>query len=193
MTAVLFSPHNDDETLFAFYSMLKYRPKVVVVLRSFRQLTEQGGPSYTVREKETEVVVGEMLGLDWEQWGYPDDSRGALWGDVAVDMENYIVGGGYDTVIAPAWEENGHEDHNAVGLIAVGLCNQLELELVRYLTYRRGEGRSTHGVPVDHTPEEELMKLQALGIYESQMNHRPTAPWFPGGEYEMLAEFVATT
>jgi LmbE family N-acetylglucosaminyl deacetylase len=192
MTAILFAPHNDDETLFAFYSMLKHRPKVIVVLRSFRQLTEQGGPPYHVRERETEAVVAEMLGLEYEQWGYPDNG-GTSWGDVAVEMENYIVGGGYDTVIAPAWEENGHEDHNAVGLIAVGLCNAFEFELVRYLTYRRGEGRSTHGVPVDHTAEEEFMKLQALGVYESQMNHGPTAPWFPGGHYEMLDEFVATT
>jgi hypothetical protein len=32
---LLLAPHNDDETLFAAYTCLRERPKVVVILRSF--------------------------------------------------------------------------------------------------------------------------------------------------------------
>lgn len=168
--------------------MLKYRPRVIVVLRSFKQNVLQNGPRWTVRETETADVM-EMIGLDYVQWNF-DDMR-PDWPGISDAVEDIIEQ--FDTVIAPAWEENGHDDHNELATIAVRLSDDYDFELVRYLTYRRGEGRSTHGVPVDHTVEEELLKLQALSIYESQIGHEPTRAWFPGGAYEMLAEFVATT
>jgi LmbE family N-acetylglucosaminyl deacetylase len=185
MNAVLFAPHNDDETLFAFYSMLKYRPIVVVVLRSFKQNVQQNGPHWKVREAETQAVM-EMIGLEHVQWTY-DDMR-PDWPRISDAIADVIDQ--FDVVIAPADELGGHEDHCAVASICGGLTDSSGQELIRYLTYQCGYGRSTQGVPVPHTPEEELLKLQALGLYRSQMEHPATCAWFPGGEYEMLAEFV---
>jgi LmbE family N-acetylglucosaminyl deacetylase len=185
MNAVLFAPHNDDETLFAFYSMLKYRPRVIVVLRSFKQNVLQNGPHWKVREAETAAVM-QMIGLDHVQWNY-DDMR-PDWPGISDAIEDVI--GNFDVVIAPADEIGGHEDHCAVASVCGGITSETGQELVRYLTYQLGYGRSTQGVPVPHTPEEELLKMQALDIYQSQIHHPATCAWFPGGEYETLGEWI---
>jgi hypothetical protein len=93
----------------------------------------------------------------------------------------------HETVIAPAYEAGGHEHHNMVALIVNELRHP---NVIRYLTYVRGQGRSDRGKLVHCTPELADLKLAALQCYQSQWENPATAPWFPGGEYGTYQEWV---
>lgn len=184
MAAVLFASHNDDETLFAFYQCLRRKPLVVVVLRSFKQWTQQNGPSYTVRERETAAAM-EIAECDWEQWIWPDTNPD--WVLISREIETYLTSGRFDTVIAPAWELGGHEDHNTLASIVNGI--ETDAQKVWYLTYQRGRGRS-RGVEVAASARELDAKRLALNCYVSQRNHPATADWFPGGRLATEGEWL---
>lgn len=183
MTAVLFSPHNDDETLFAFYSMVRYQAECIVVLRSMRQERQQNGPKSSTRERETRCAT-TVAGVSYVQWTafYDDDPD---WEGVAAFMQGYIDLSEPDVVIAPAFEDGGHEDHNCVATLAEQLRG--DHELVRFLTYKRGFGRSEDGGEVIPSPVERAQKAAALACYHSQKSHPPTAPWFGEDQREFLA------
>lgn len=184
MSAVLFSPHNDDETLFAFYSMVRHRPEVIIVLRSMRQQLEQSGPTYQRRERETQCATG-VVGAKCIQWAFHDNDPN--WGVIGDYIKAYITTWKPDTVIAPALEAGGHEDHNAVARIVDDLAADFDFEQVRYLTYKRGHGRSEDGIEVVPSPVERAWKAAALRCYSSQLEHPPTAPWFGSDQREFVA------
>lgn len=182
MSAVLFAPHNDDETLFAFYTMLRNKAEVVVVLRSMREALEQNGPTYQVREAET-LCATTIAGVSYVQWIAFYDTE-PDWPAVGRFMQTYVDLSKPDVVIAPAFEEGGHEDHNAVARIVDGLDG--DFVPVRYLTYKRGHDRSTDGREIVPSAAEKAAKLAALRCYQSQMDHPPTAPWFGVDQREFV-------
>jgi LmbE family N-acetylglucosaminyl deacetylase len=185
MKALLFAPHNDDESLFAHYQLQAYRPTVIVVLRSYTQLVEQNGPSWEVREAETARAMA-LTDTDYVQWEWSD--RDPDWDSISDTIVTTLEMDAPEVVIAPAWEMGGHEDHNAVASIVAGALSD-DVKLVQYLTYQRGYGR-TQGVRVEHTLEEETLKAEALDCYASQIRHGWTNVWFPGNEYGTLDEWV---
>jgi LmbE family N-acetylglucosaminyl deacetylase len=191
VSAVLFAAHGDDETLFAFYSMYRHQAEVVVVLRSMRQQLDQNGPTYLTREAET-LCATSIAGVSYVQWTAFSDT-GPDWVQIAPYVGQHIVNANPDLVIAPAWEEDGHEDHNALAEIVQQAVLQQDPQprLINYLTYRRGYGRSKDGMPIAASMEERQLKAQALACYESQRRHPLTAAWFPGGAYADLGEWMA--
>lgn len=191
MKAILFSPHNDDETLFAFYQCLRLKPIVVIVLRSFRQHVQQDGPIHVVREAET-VAAMEIAGVPaLYQWEHLD--LDPPWDRITVDAVELVRAEKPDLIVAPMWEPGGHEDHNNVAAMAHYLCFSFpaSIRLVRYLTYRRGHGRSMNGQEVVAADHESSMKLRALECYQSQAEHPPTAPWFNPHQHGDLREWIA--
>jgi LmbE family N-acetylglucosaminyl deacetylase len=185
LSAVLFAAHNDDETLFAFYQCLRHQPLVIFVLRSFKQWTHNG-PSYMTRESESACAM-QIADCDYDQWPYTDNDP--PWDLIAQEVADLLNPGKYDTVICPAWELGGHEDHNAVASIVGGI--EGDWQSVRYLTYRRGFGRTEVGKPTEANESEREKKSQALACYKSQRRYAATAEWFPGGAYATLDEWTA--
>ncbi len=173
MNAVLFSPHNDDETLFAFYTLLRHKPKVIVCLRSFKE-AQNGGPTYVEREAETGMAM-KLAGCEWEQWPHSDLEPD--WSKIKHDIAEAVQQ--HDVVMGPAWENGGHEQHNAIA----GLIPDARL---RYLTYKRGHGR-TEGVEVVPNVFEAELKQRALDCYRSQIRYQPTAYWFGPDQREFVA------
>jgi LmbE family N-acetylglucosaminyl deacetylase len=176
VSAVLFAPHNDDETLFAFHTLTRTQAHVIVVLRSFAE-AKNGGPTFETREAETACAM-RVAGATWEQWHYPDDNPD--WKDIGVRM--VAVMAEYDSVIAPAFEEGGHEHHNELAKVA--LWHERD-KLTSYLTYKRGHGRS-EGVKVEPTLFEREQKKIALSCYQSQIEYEPTAYWFGDDQREFV-------
>jgi LmbE family N-acetylglucosaminyl deacetylase len=177
VTTLLLAPHNDDEALFASYLLLRHRPHVVVCLRSHVQ--EQRGYGITALEREAETDCAlTKLGVGWEQWPYLDSRPD--W--AAIRKRIRELAAGYDHVFAPAPEQDGHEQHTRIGEIASEVCGG---KVTHYLTYTRGGGRSTWGVPVQAAPGWDWVKRDALACYESQAAHPSTAAHFTGpiGEY----------
>ncbi len=182
MSAILFSPHNDDETLFAFYTMVRYQAECVVVLRSVRQERQQAGPTAAVRERETECAT-RIAGVPYIQWReFADDNPD--WEALELMLRAFVLISKPDVVIGPAWEEGGHEDHNGLARIVERLHGNHAL--VQYLTYKRGHGRSTEGTEIIPTVAQWAQKRAALLCYQSQANHPPTASWFSEDQREFV-------
>jgi LmbE family N-acetylglucosaminyl deacetylase len=175
---VLLSPHNDDETLFAAYTIMQHDCHVVVCLRSAVEL-ERGGPSYHEREAETTLAIGRLGPFTWEQWTVLDNTPERYESIMEADLRNEMLKLQKrldpERVFAPAIEAGGHWQHNLVGDLATEVFGPERVAY--YLTYVRGEGRSK-GVEVVPTPRQIERKLYALSAYRSQIELDYTRPWF---------------
>ena len=170
MRALLLTPHADDESLFAAYTCIRLKPLVVCVF-------DEG------RARELQSAV-KHFGCKARQLPIPKGSGEVL---VTVALREIALAE-YDEVWVPAWEEEGHEEHNLVANCAADVWNG---HLLRYyLTYAPRGQRSTWGNRVDpNSPIWLSYKLRALSMYHSQMEDPRSQPWF----YDLLdvREWVA--
>lgn len=178
MTSIVLAPHNDDETLFCAYTIMRENCQVITCLRSMIQ-EARGGPRWLAREAETLYAVKQLGVQTWQQWEIHDDTPEAI-------MEGHLRGEMHalarrvnlspnERVWAPAMEAGGHWQHNLVGALAEEVFGPERTGF--YLTYVRGEGRS-RGREVVPTPEMIVAKLHALACYRSQIELENTRPWF---------------
>lgn len=181
MNAVLFAPHNDDETLFATWQLLRHDPHVVIVLKSAKQ--SDLGVTAETREAETDCALKQLGVSSWEQWPYPD--TGPDWQAVELAMQMLDERMEPELVLAPAVEDGGHEQHSRVGELARAVFGD---RVTAYLTYVRGQLSSRVGEEVAFEPDWPVRKLRALACYESQIGLPATRPWFMD---DTLREWVA--
>lgn len=181
---ILLSPHNDDAVLFAAFTCIRRRPVVVTIFDSYVQ--GQRGHSVTAAQRRNEDISAlAELGCPVTFAGLRDDQEYTP--NQIVESVNTVLGGvnwpGMD-VIAPAFEEGGHDQHNAVALAAQSLGAR---SLMCYLTYRRGHARSI-GQEVKADGESVWRKLRAMAHYRSQIVNDALGcwPWFMD-----LREFTA--
>ena len=189
MRALFLSPHNDDEVLFGTFTLLRYRPHVVICLRSERM----GDPSYPgnmpvdakTREFETEIALKTLAIDGWTQWPITDNAPDP------EQLEAFMIGlrdpsgaDDWDIVFAPWYEDpDGHPDHNLVGRTAASVF--ADVPITWYLTYTRN-GRST-GTEVEYELEWIALKHHALACYKSQSAHPATYTHFMGDLREYTA------
>ena len=162
MPALLLAPHADDETLFAFYTLLRDNAHVLVCL-------DPGGGR--IAELDAAMTVANRY---WTVIDQPE--KNPDWMKIRRRAEE-MVREGYDTIIAPAYEDGGHEQHNEVAKIAA----TLGLPITSYYTYVRGSMRTARGQAVMGTGAEMALKRQAMDCYASQIADPKTAPWFDAG------------
>ena len=180
--AIFLSPHNDDETLFGAFTLLRERPRVVTVLRSYVQEQRGTGVTYQQREAETGAAL-DVLGItDWEQWPYPDTDP--PWDEVGGRLGSLEA----ERIYAPAVERGGHRHHNAIGRLAESLWPG---KVTFYTTYTAW-GRTKRGRVVPWEHEWVLLKLRALACYRSQIvvPETWTAPHFLDSQVEYYAEGI---
>lgn len=176
--SVLLAPHNDDESLFAAYTCLRYRPLVISCLRSFVAATWPDGPTWEQREPES-VAACRVLGVEQEQRTYPDDAP--PWAALRADLATLDV----DRVWAPLPEPGGHPHHNAIGEMARELFPRVEF----YATYRHVLGKTTTGTLVVPEPGWEEVKRRAMSCYVTQAAHPMTQAAF--NEWD-ISEYLST-
>lgn len=174
MTAILFSPHQDDAVLFACWTLLDHDPLVVTVLAS--QLQEDRGTGITNDTRVTEdcCAFAELGVKDWQQWPFADSDPD--WGAVQNSMRALDDRLQPETVFAPAPEDGGHDQHNAIANLALDVFGRERV--TGYLTYRRSHGRSRSDREVAFEPEWPALKLGALACYRSQIAEPSTRDWF---------------
>ena len=169
---MLLSPHADDECLFAFYTMMRLEADVLLCLND--------DPARELEFHAAMDVAGRTRSVLNASDSEPD------WNDVRWQIE--CAASLYDVLIAPAYESGGHEQHNRIALIVNELGHP---NVERYLTYRRGHGRSIGGTNVtSDDPGLRDLKLEALQCYVSQWENPATSPWFPGGIYGTYMEWT---
>jgi GlcNAc-PI de-N-acetylase len=174
VTAVLFSPHQDDAILFACWTLLEHDPLVVTVLAS--QLQEDRGTGITNDTRVTEdcAAFAELGLTEWTQWPYLDSAPD--WGAVENAMRMLDERVQPERVFAPKPEVDGHDHHNQIGQFAIHVFGGERVTL--YLTYRRGHGRSRSDREVPFEPHWPALKLGALACYRSQIAEPSTRDWF---------------
>lgn len=180
---LLLAPHNDDEVLFACWTLLREQPRVVVCLRA--------ADDYERREAET-VRAMDILGCEWTQspiraGGRPDWEQVEMYLNGYANADPYADHFGDLHVWAPAWEPKGHDEHNAIADMAVRVFGAENV--THYLTYQRGSGHSQSEHEVPYEPAWLALKLRALACYESQIADETTRPWF--GELLEMREWYS--
>ena len=183
MTALLLAPHNDDETLFASFLLQRYEPLVVVCLRSQVQ-EDRYGITAAQREYETESALRELGQVEhFLQLGHLD--REVSWEDVRVSLAALAnVRQTYSPVIAPAWEDGGHDHHNGIASLAADIWGGAVLS---YTTYTRHGGRTRSSEEVEPQPPWIAAKHRALACYRTQIAEPSCRPWFLGDVREYVA------
>lgn len=130
-----------------------------------------------IRSLETAKAT-RILGCTHHEWPMsadkPDWETAKMW--LAGWADNKLFATKIENVFAPAIEVEGHEQHNAVGLLAQDVFGD---RVTHYLTYAPRGVRSRYGVEVPPpTAHEIALKLRALSCYESQITNPATRPWF---------------
>lgn len=174
MSSLFLSPHNDDETLFGAFTLLRERPLVVVVFESVKQ--ERVGISSGQRERETDAAM-KILGCEWKQMNFLDTEAGVpLFEELVRWLAGFKADHDIERVYAPAIEEDGHVQHNYVGQAADIVYGR---RVTHYMTYANGRGRSEGPHPVVVVdPAWVGLKLRALACYESQIREPSTGHHF---------------
>jgi LmbE family N-acetylglucosaminyl deacetylase len=171
---LLLAPHDDDETLFAAYACMRYRPFVIVCLRSFVQerVWDPPGATYQERELEAEQAL-EVLGCRWLQFDNPDDDPD--WDELRSDLAAMAQLEMPERIWAPLPEEGGHHHHNQVGEIAEHLFGS---RVIFYSTYTHARGRTVTGEVVTGDLSEQSQKRNALSKYRTQIADPRTSMHF---------------
>jgi LmbE family N-acetylglucosaminyl deacetylase len=175
------APHNDDETLFGAFSLIRHRPHVHICFRSQVQEDRYGVLAET-RELETAQALWWLGSIEWSQGLTLDslpDASGALLDDFNRLDASYTP----ERVWAPAYEDGGHAQHNLVAFVANAVWG---VKVTPYLTYVHGSMR-TRGVGVEYEPSWVWSKLKALTCYRSQIELDSTRAWFMD---DTLREYV---
>lgn len=178
---LLLSPHNDDEALFAAYTLLRHRPLVLTCLDGARKASY---PTVSQRVAESAAAM-TMLGCDYDHLWIPVDDRG--WQE---EVESRVALRGIDPehVWAPFPEPDGHRHHNRLGELATRLWPG---RVSFYSTYTHtdatGVRRSTQGSPVPYENGWPELKRRALDCYRTQIEREGTRMHFtqPLDEYEV--------
>lgn len=166
LRGTLFAPHNDDEALFAAFTVLRYRPRVVVC---FRSPADYGDPA--IREAETREAMNVLGGGPVEQWDV---------GDLETEMRAFDARVHPVRVWAPH-PDSSHPDHVAVALAARRVFG--DRLVTTYHTYRDGQ-KVRRGAPVPFEPAWTSQKLRALARYQSQILHPRANHFFNQDLYE---------
>lgn len=153
--ALLLSPHADDEVLFAAFTVIRYRPDIVICCQSVR---DYGSTEERLWESQN---AGKVLhAASVEQ--LPEFSEEQLaWHLVAMDRAHHRP-----LVFAPS-DDSSHAEHRMVGRAAARVFGS---RLFRFHTYNAA-GKVRRGTPVQFEPEWVERKLRALAMFQSQLSH----------------------
>jgi len=157
---LLLSPHNDDECLFAAYTLMREKPLVIVVTDSDAHLAD-GITAYQRREESIRACA--LLGVPVVFLGLKDGTLEQQKDNLRRRLEPFAFQS-WSHVYAPAIQ-GGHKDHDALGDVVSTLFSPVSY----YATYAAGELFSPAGREIVPTPEEVERKNRALDCYPSQI------------------------
>lgn len=183
------SPHNDDETLFGSFTVMRERPEVMVVFDSYLQVSRGSIQCHWAsRQLETlaalrELTAGEACPPVTELFARLRDDQNYRHEEIAERILSLVPEA--EQVWAPLWEQDGHAQHNAVALAA---SIAYPGKVTSYLTYTRNGGKSTNGRKVSCNGAMLLRKLKAMACYKTQIEIDALGCW---PHFMDLNEYVA--
>jgi LmbE family N-acetylglucosaminyl deacetylase len=165
---IFLSPHNDDETLYCSYTLMRYHPLVIVITDSHIQ-PERGdlGCTAEIRRNET-IKAMNLLGCPVLFIGIKDTEL------TEENLRERLKLLNPEIIYVPAIQ-GGNAQHDLVGKVGLELFGK---KCERYTTYTKTDLYTTSNWEVKPTQTEMELKNKALDCYESQLNLRSTAPHF---------------
>lgn len=168
MLNLFLAPHNDDETLFGAFTLMREHPLVVIVTDSWIQYNRGENVRADERWEETKRAM-EILGCSVIRLGIRDDVIDE-W-TVEGKLRNFA---GFEVIYAPAII-GGNSHHDLVGKVAKNIFGD---KVKFYSTYTK-ENLWVPGIhEVTPTPEEVKLKNKAMECYQSQLTLPTTKPHF---------------
>lgn len=173
---ILFSPHNDDEGLFASIIIQRLRPLMLVIVTDSVIQERRGDPITWQQRRQESADAAQILGVPICFLGLPD-------ADLTENMllSSLRIFNPTDDVIAPALQ-GGNPQHDIVAKMTekyFAYEREYGLDIWRYATYAKGECftpiAATTFIP---TPEEAEVKSRVLACYKTQLALRSTLPHF---------------
>lgn len=181
------APHNDDETLFGAFTILREAAEitVAVVYDSFVQPSRGHiHADMLTRRGETVAALEELLGKGTNRYNF----CGVSDLDVSVAGVELALRAlrAYENkhkritdVFLPAFAAEGHQQHNLVNQLGREVFDDGERLIYEYTTYTGGRRQtSAHPVAIQH--EWVAKKLRALACYTSQHEIDNCRPHFLG-------------
>ena|SRR3990167_9831140 len=170
MKSLAIIPHEDDESLFLAYTLMRERPLVLVVTSGWIQyLRGNLGCHEDTRRAET-VRAMEILGCPVAFLGIKDT-------ELTEELFRKRIGPfarlEFERIYAPAIQ-GGNPQHDLIGKIA----GQSFSNCTYYTTYTKTELWTKGEIEVVPTEEEKALKIKALECYKSQINLGATRPHF---------------
>lgn len=155
---IFLSPHNDDETLFGAYTLIRRKPLVVVVTDSWIQYNR--GERITPRQRieETKQAM-KILDVPVEFLNIKDTE---LSEEV---LKSKLMKYNPDKVYAPLPNSKNHQ-HNLIGRVAKSLWPK---KVIFYSTYTADNLTPQGEIEIVPTKEEVELKNRALDCYKSQI------------------------
>ena len=179
MKSLFLAPHNDDETLFGAFTLLREKPLVAIVTDSWIQFNR--GEEVTADQRWQETVQAmKTLDCPVVRLGVRDDII-----DEWAVKEKLSRFTNFDVVYAPAIQ-GGNPNHDLISKVATevfgGKCKH-------YTTYTPTELYTTGNQEIVPTPQELELKNRAMESYISQL--KINGPHFDAvrGKSEWLMEF----
>jgi LmbE family N-acetylglucosaminyl deacetylase len=180
--SVFISPHDDDQVLFGAFTLLRETPIVVIVYDSYVQPSRGlAGTEWHLRAAESERAC-EILGCtDVRRLRFSDASPDVTPAYIRNRLEDALsdVPPSSRRLYFPAYEANGHEQHNIVhrGCLPAALLSPTSC---CYMTYTRTMGKSVSEREVPITSANWITrKLKALACFESQFSLNPNMGCWP--------------
>lgn len=155
MKRVLFAPHSDDEALFAFYIVCRFKPDIVICFPSERDYGDTA-----VRLEESRAAM-QLAGVETiAQWAAKNTEDLVSW------MRELDRQGQPTEVWAPHANAS-HVHHQMVAQAATAVFGAR----VRFYHTYDASGKVRNGYVVPSDPEWSDLKRQALACYETQRTH----------------------
>jgi LmbE family N-acetylglucosaminyl deacetylase len=157
------SPHNDDETLFGAFTLLRERPLVVIITDSFIQEQRDARITWQRRRRETMDAMTH-LGCSTVFLGLRDDLLRQV--DIETALRNFS---GFEEIYAPA-RQGGHPHHDMVHDAAQAVFRDGRTRPVTlYSTYSKFRFYANEGErAIVGNVAEWILKRSALACYPSQ-------------------------
>lgn len=160
------SPHNDDETLFGAFTLLREKPLVVICTDGYIQGERGDGITAEERREETREAM-KILKCPVIFLGIKDTE---LTGDKLEEVFKYMRA--YE-VYAPTIQ-GGNAQHDLVGKVADLVFG----DVTHYMTYTKTQLHTVGSREIKPNSFEIGAKNKALQCYRSQLNLGATRPHF---------------
>ncbi len=168
---IFLSTHNDDESLFGAYTLMRVKPLVVIVTCSYIQPLRGDVECNPYNRNRETVEAMKIAGCPVVFLNIPDNEL------TEEILRERLQGFNPETVYIPAYHEGGNSQHNLVNKVALELFGRDKCE--QYCSYVKGDFNIVKGswevVPKHNEAE---IKNKMLDCYKSQLNLPSTRPHF---------------